>query len=38
MFTAENGKKFVVVLAAVLVGLAIHQKFIAPKLAPKKTS
>lgn len=35
MFTAENGKKFVIVLAAVMVGLAFHQKFIAPMLAPK---
>lgn len=35
MFTKENGKKFVVVFAACLVALAIHQKFVAPKLAPK---
>ena len=33
MFTKENGKKFVVVLAAVMVGLAVHQKFVAPKIA-----
>jgi hypothetical protein len=35
MFTKENGKKFVTVLAAALVALAIHQKFIAPALSPK---
>jgi hypothetical protein len=36
MFTKENGKMFVTVLAAVMVGLAVHQKFVSPKLAPKK--
>lgn len=36
MFTKENGKHFVIVLAAVMVGLAVHQKFVAPRLAPKK--
>lgn len=36
MFTKENGKTFVVVLAAVMVGLAVHQRFVAPRLAPKK--
>jgi len=35
MFTKENGKKFVIVLAAVMVGLAIHQKFVAPRLTTK---
>lgn len=37
MFTKENGKTFIVVLAAVMVGLAVHQKFVAPMLAPKAT-
>jgi hypothetical protein len=32
MFNKENGKMFVVVLAAVMVGLAVHQKFVAPRL------
>lgn len=36
MFTKENGKTFVIVLAAVMVGLAVHQKFVAPRLAIKK--
>jgi hypothetical protein len=35
MFTKENGKKFLVVLAAVMVGLAVHQKFVAPRIAKK---
>jgi len=35
MFNKENGKKFLVVFAAVLVALAVHQKYIAPRLAPK---
>lgn len=32
MFTKENGKTFVVVLAAVMVGLAVHTKIVAPRL------
>ena len=32
MFTKENGKMFVVVLTAVMVGLAVHEKFVAPRL------
>jgi hypothetical protein len=32
MFTKENGKTFVVVLAAVMVGLAVHQKFVAKRI------
>lgn len=32
MFNKENGKQFLVVLAAVMVGLAVHQKFVAPRL------
>ena len=35
MFTKDSGKKFVITLAAVMVGLAIHQRFIAPKLVVK---
>lgn len=36
MFTAENGKKALTTLIVVMVALAIHQKFVAPKLASKK--
>lgn len=32
MFTKENGKTFVTVLAAVMVGLAAHQMFFAPHI------
>jgi hypothetical protein len=32
MLTKENGKTFVVVLAAVMVGLAVHQRFVAPRI------
>lgn len=32
MFTKENGKTFVVVLAAVMVGLAVHQKFVSKRI------
>lgn len=32
MFTKENGKTFVVVLAAVMVGLAVHQKLVAKRI------
>ncbi len=35
MFTAENGKKMFGMLLVVMAGLAIHQKFVAPMLAPK---
>jgi len=35
MLTKENGKKFVIVLTAVMVGLAVHQKFVAPMLVVK---
>jgi hypothetical protein len=31
-FTKTNGVTFVTVLAAVMVGLAVHQKYVAPKL------
>lgn len=33
MFTKENGKTFIVVLAAIMVGLAVHQKVVAPMLS-----
>ena len=32
MFNKEHGKTFVVVLAAVMVGLAVHQRFVAPRI------
>jgi len=32
MFTKENGKQFIVVLAAVMVGLAVHQRFVGPRI------
>jgi hypothetical protein len=35
MFTKENGKTFVIVLAAVMVGLAVHQRFVAPRIVKK---
>ena len=35
MFSTENLKKAGTTLVIVLVALAIHQKFVAPKLAPK---
>ena len=33
--TKETLKTGVIVLVAVMVGLAVHQKFVAPMLAPK---
>lgn len=35
MFTKENGKLFVTVLTAVMVGLAVHQVIVAPRLVKK---
>jgi hypothetical protein len=35
-FTKQNGVVFVTVLAAVMVGLAVHQTMVAPRLSPKK--
>jgi hypothetical protein len=32
MLTKEHGKQFLVVLAAVMVGLAVHQRFVAPRI------
>jgi hypothetical protein len=36
MFTKEHGKAFLVTLAAVMVGLAVHQTVVAPRLVKKK--
>jgi hypothetical protein len=36
MFTKETGKTFLVTLVAVMVGLAVHQKFVAPRISAKK--
>jgi hypothetical protein len=36
MFQKEDLKTGLIVLVAVMVGLAVHQKFVAPKIAPKK--
>jgi hypothetical protein len=38
MFTKETGKQFIVVLAAVMVGLAVHQVVVAPRLVKKGTA
>ena len=35
MFTAENLKKAGTTLVVVMIALAIHQKFVAPRLSPK---
>lgn len=35
MFTKSNGVVFVTTLVAVMVGLAVHQKFVAPMLSKK---
>jgi len=35
MFTKADGKQFVIVLAAVMVGLAVHQVVVAPRLVKK---
>jgi hypothetical protein len=36
MITKSDVKMGVIVLVAVMVGLAVHQKFVAPRIAPKK--
>lgn len=36
MITNADLKTGVIVLFAVMVGLAVHQKFVAPMIAPKK--
>ena len=36
MITKADLKLAVIVLATTMVALAVHQKFVAPKLAPKK--
>jgi hypothetical protein len=33
MFSTENVKKMVTTLAIVMVALAVHQKYVAPRLA-----
>jgi hypothetical protein len=38
MFSADNLKRMVTTLAIVMVGLAVHQKFVAPMLAKKPTA
>jgi hypothetical protein len=35
MFSKENLKTGVIVLVATMVALAVHQKFVAPKIAAK---
>lgn len=35
MFSGDNLKRMVATLAIVMVGLAVHQKFVAPLLAKK---
>jgi hypothetical protein len=37
MFTKENTKKFGITLLAVMVGLAVHQSFVAPRIAKMKS-
>lgn len=32
MFTKSNGIVFITTLAAIMVGLAVHQKFVAPRI------
>jgi hypothetical protein len=36
MITKSDLKTGLIVLTAVMVGLAVHQKFVAPKIATKK--
>jgi hypothetical protein len=35
LFTKENGVTFIVVLSAVMVGLAVHQRYVAPMISKK---
>jgi len=37
MFTTDNVKKMATTLVIVMVALAVHQKFVAPRLAGKPT-
>lgn len=37
MFSGDNLKRMVTTLAIVMIGLAVHQKFVAPMLAKKST-
>jgi hypothetical protein len=36
LFTKETAKTLIVTLTAVMVGLYVHQKFVAPKIVVKK--
>jgi hypothetical protein len=36
IFSKENTKPFLITLAAVMVGLAVHQMVVAPKIADYK--
>ena len=36
MVTKSDLKTGLIVLVAIMVGLAVHQKWVAPKIAPKK--
>lgn len=38
MFSADSLKKMATTLVIVMVGLAVHQKFVAPMLAKKATT
>lgn len=38
MFSGDNLKRMVTTLAIVMIGLAVHQKFVAPMLAKKPTA
>ncbi len=38
MFSADNLKKMATTLAIVMVGLAVHQKFVAPLLTKKSAT
>lgn len=38
MFTTENLKKMGVTLVVVMAALALHQKFVAPMIASKKST
>lgn len=38
LFSKENGIAFVVTLTAMMVGLAVHQVYVAPRLVKKPTA
>lgn len=35
LFSAESGKTFLIVVAATMLSLAVHQKFVAPIISKK---